>query len=581
MLRPWTPSPAVRTLVSCTILRASDLPLWLNRSPSWRPAVNRSIVVLGSWSDWMREDPKETTRSAEQLREMGVEVLLPPRGGWRNQVQKRSAYFERLAPGEVGFVIDADETLSEGPDALRQAATAAFDVGWVTIEGRPRYALPYGQPRLFLSPPEGLVYRNRHYWVFSRRGGLVAGHSYGGTGWLHERLPLTLVNRGGPRRPGHQEQYRREGASHRSILDEGRKNIEALRIAQVTTYDAGLAVYRLHSAINSTTRERSLMLSDHTNNPLRGPTQYSLADREQAKQIISQADVVHCHLDYTGLGLAYGHHPDQAVVIHHHGTVYRRDPETANRRDTQASLRLASTMNLLLLDETKTLQWLPNPVPVSLYSRMAAAARAVRRDGEVWIAHSPSKPKLKGTEDLVAAVERLRARHLPVRLQMTTGVPHREALWQKASCDIMFDSFWLGIQVSGIEAAAMGMPVVAGDEDTAQEYLRRLGATPYTFAAPADIEKVIERLVVDTEWRKSEAARVGAYVLEYHDDAAVALRYLELLLAATKSGGKWRDVLSSAVRAERKVRATALRQEVVPPQKPIPGSHFRMGKRTR
>ena len=50
VLRPWRPAPESRTLVSCTILRASDLPAWLERAPSWRPAVARSSVVLGAWT---------------------------------------------------------------------------------------------------------------------------------------------------------------------------------------------------------------------------------------------------------------------------------------------------------------------------------------------------------------------------------------------------------------------------------------------------------------------------------------------------------------------------------------------------
>jgi len=577
VLRPWRPAPEPRTLVSCTILRSRDVPLWLERAPSWRPGVDRSIVVLGSWSE--KEPSAVIEGASKQLTALGVKVILPPAGGWPDQIAKRSAYFARLSPGEVAFIVDADEELVEGPEALRQAAAGAFDVGWLTIEAHPRYERVYGQPRLFLVPPEGLLYRERHHWVFTTDGRLVAGHSYGGTGWLHERVPLTLINQGGKRLLAHRRQVQKEQQFKHSALDSGADKIEPLFIAQVMRYDAGLAAYRLHSAINSTTRERSLMLCEAGNNPLAGPLQYDLADRSLARGIMAGADILHCHLDYTGLA-AVGGHPDQPVIIHHHGTMYRRDPERADLLDRRAALRLASTMNLLLLDKTGTLQWLPNPVPVALYRRMAAAAHAERQGlaHEVWIAHSPSKPKLKGTGELLAVVERLRKKRLKVRLQLTMGVPHAQALWTKAACDLCFDSFWLGIQVSGLEAAAMGQPVLAGDQDTADEYVRRVGSLPYTFVTPETLEEVLERLVVDADHRAEEAARVGAYVLQYHDEPAVARRYLELVRAAL--AGQWRRRLRDAVDTERKVLAKALRQDVKTDVQVV-GTDFRLGPRVR
>lgn len=579
VLRPWSPAAApTPAVVACVILRCSDLERLLENAPSWQAGVDRTVVVLGAWTEREKRDTIEDTATAISVAIPNADIVLPPTRGWTDQIEKRSAYFRRLVVGELAFVIDADEELAEGPAALRQAAMGAFDVGWVTIAAPSRYERPYGQPRLFGIPEGGLTYRERHYWVW-RGEDLVAAHAYGGTGWLHARVPLTLRNRGGRRKPAHVLQYAKEARAGEGVLDHPPDKAEALRILQLTRYDAGLAVYRLHSAINATTRERSLMVSDQggDNNTLMGPWQYDLRDRKVVRALAAEADVLHCHVDYIPLTLAGGKQPGQSIVIHHHGTQYRVDPYRWDKLDQQAVLRLGSTMNLLLLDQTHTMEWLPNPIPVELYRRMAVAARAERHDREIWIAHSPSKPRLKGTEELKAAVERLRAKGLKVRLQVTQGMPHAQALWTKAACDLCFDSFWLGIQVSGLEAAAMRMPVVAGDSDTALEYQRRIGAVPYTFADPATLEQVLEELVVDPVHRAAEALKVGGYVLEYHDEAAVARRYLELLRVAASAN--LRERLRARIQAERAEIAKALHQDVQG-VKPI-GVHFRLGKKLR
>jgi len=48
----------------------------------------------------------------------------------------------------------------------------------------------------------------------------------------------------------------------------------------------------------------------------------------------------------------------------------------------------------------------------------------------------------------------------------------------------------------------------------------------------AHLEAALERMVTDVEWRDAEMKLVCEYVETWHDDAAVALRYLDLLDAA-------------------------------------------------
>ena len=56
--------------------------------------------------------------------------------------------------------------------------------------------------------------------------------------------------------------------------------------------------------------------------------------------------------------------------------------------------------------------------------------------------------------------------------------------------------------------------------------------------------EALERMVTDDAWRDGETARVTTHVARFHDDAAVALRYLDLL----DDHFHWREHMSLSVR---------------------------------
>jgi hypothetical protein len=124
----------------------------------------------------------------------------------------------------------------------------------------------------------------------------------------------------------------------------------------------------------------------------------------------------------------------------------------------------------------------------------------------------------------------LKSRGVNVEPVVIHNLPHRKALALKATCDAAFDSFWLGMQCSGIEAAAMGLPVIAGDETVAKRYVDTYGAVPYTFANnQTQLEEALHALATDQTFWLAEMTRVHWHVTEHHDESAVTLRYLDLL----------------------------------------------------
>jgi hypothetical protein len=180
--------------------------------------------------------------------------------------------------------------------------------------------------------------------------------------------------------------------------------------------------------------------------------------------------------------------------------------------------------------------YLPIPVPVRDYAALANAdaAQAARAGGTFRVAHSPTKRAIKGTHTLLVAVEALQRQGVAIEAVLIEDKPHGEALAIKAGCHATFDSFWLGMQGSGMEGAAMGQAVIAGDLQAAHEAAALNGGPcPWTFAddEPSLIE-VLRRLAMDGRYRASEAERVGAYVRRVHDYAAVGARYRDILTQA-------------------------------------------------
>jgi len=72
------------------------------------------------------------------------------------------------------------------------------------------------------------------------------------------------------------------------------------------------------------------------------------------------------------------------------------------------------------------------------------------------VGHSPTEPKLKGSAVLEHVIGELRAAGVPIEFVRIEKLPHGEALAVKATCDVVFDSFFLGLQGSGWKRARWG-----------------------------------------------------------------------------------------------------------------------------
>jgi glycosyltransferase involved in cell wall biosynthesis len=327
----------------------------------------------------------------------------------------------------------------------------------------------------------------------------------------------------------------------------------ALRIVQGCGYDPGNAAYRFHTAVNETTKHASAFVRFGHTNPFCDIRQIDGDTRKQdARGAVYTADVIHAHVDYllqAKTGFKWRARPEQLSIRHYHGTRWQKPPKDQwpilnMLEDDLANVVLVGARLTLCDVRPSRMQWLPIAVPVKRYRAMVPKER---RPGPFRIAHSPTRADYKGTKELIAAVETLRRKGLKIDLVMIEKQQHGKALAMKADADLTFDSFWLGIQGSGLEAASMGQMVVAGDESVRDLYIKsEVGSCPYTFANDkAELTAVLERAITDSDWYRAEAKRVGQYVTKFHDYAAVAKRYEGIIAKATG----WTNVETKKARA--------------------------------
>jgi hypothetical protein len=303
----------------------------------------------------------------------------------------------------------------------------------------------------------------------------------------------------------------------------------ALRVLQLTQYDPGSSVYRYHSAANTVDGVVSAMVRYGDSNPHCSLRQWDgLLHNRTVELLAMTANVIHCHMDYRALhhDLRYALRDGQRAAITYHGSVIDGDP-TRVMVDHTADERMGAMQFGARPYHGRygVSRYLPIPVPVADYE---AAAKGRARGDVLRIAHSPTKRAIKGTTVLLDAVHWLRETEgVRAEVVLIEDMPHGEALRLKATCDVTFDSFWLGMQGSGIEGAAMGQAVIAGDPKAAEEAAAlNGGAVPWTFADERyGLLDVIRRLATDATYCATEAARVREYVGRVHDYRAVGAQY--------------------------------------------------------
>lgn len=143
------------------------------------------------------------------------------------------------------------------------------------------------------------------------------------------------------------------------------------------------------------------------------------------------------------------------------------------------------------------------------------------------IAHAPRNRAIKGTDLILAAIERARARGAAIELDLIEGVTHAEAMRRKRAANLVIDQVGdhgaTGYGMNSLEAFAMGIPCMTSMEP---EYERFLADHPFLVTRPETLEAQLADLAREPAKLAERARRGREWVERVHGaDQVVARLY--------------------------------------------------------
>lgn len=179
--------------------------------------------------------------------------------------------------------------------------------------------------------------------------------------------------------------------------------------------------------------------------------------------------------------------------------------------DRHLELRLTSEVDLLNMDNRLKYLFLPFDTDA-----VTPKQRTPVNDGVIRIAHAARVRAFKGTETVIAAVERLKQRH-SVELTLIESMPHEEAMAAKRRADIVVDQVadlggW-GYGMSSVESLALGLPTCTLMRPEMEAFLPD---HPFINVTADNLEAELEALATDPKLRKKLGNKGREWVVRRH-----------------------------------------------------------------
>lgn len=181
------------------------------------------------------------------------------------------------------------------------------------------------------------------------------------------------------------------------------------------------------------------------------------------------------------------------------------------------------------------------------------------------ILHVPSRRGTKGTDLIIAALDRLRADGVAFDLRLLEGVSHDEARAAIQDADIVVDNVLTGdYEVVSIEAMASSRVTVANIQaGSAEAY----PDAPAVNVDPTTFEARMRALIEDPDDRRRRGALGRPYVARVHDAPIIAAQLLAAYAAPrrpvpVRSHPDWLSLAGSRTIEQRDRRIAALEQDL-------------------
>jgi hypothetical protein len=181
-----------------------------------------------------------------------------------------------------------------------------------------------------------------------------------------------------------------------------------------------------------------------------------------------------------------------------------------------------------LLDIVPEAILVPQAIDVDYW---APASTETAEGRSIRIVHAPTRRNAKGTEFLVAAVDRLHGRGGQVELVLVEEIPAGRVRELYESCDIAVDQLLYGWHGKfSVELMSMGKPVVCYINP---RFGRNRPDLPIVSAGPRELEQALKELVEDPGRRRELGDAGRAYACKYHDVRVVVDQCLDIYADAS------------------------------------------------
>jgi len=225
------------------------------------------------------------------------------------------------------------------------------------------------------------------------------------------------------------------------------------------------------------------------------------------------------------------------ALLHHHGTLFRGNPQ--RMLDIAKQFRMVQAVSTIDLMKAApdVLHWLPSAYDVDELLRYGQD-HARKPDGMVRIVQAPTQRTKdhdgKATGPLMQAVKELQDEGLPVELVLVENQTWHKCLSEKSKADIVFDQLAYGYGCNGIEAWALGKPVIAGaDPETLRLMDKQWNRKrPFLTATEKTLKTVLRKMVKSADMRAEWSERGLAHVRKYHDEKPALAKLAELYTLA-------------------------------------------------
>lgn len=165
------------------------------------------------------------------------------------------------------------------------------------------------------------------------------------------------------------------------------------------------------------------------------------------------------------------------------------------------------------------------PIDLGKWQPPAQPSLADGTNGEVVVFHSPNHRSMKGSEQLIKAVQELQLEGLKVRLDLVEKRPNSEVRQRLAAADILADQFLVGYALSAIEGMALSKPVMSNIVDPYYYQINRvytgLDECPIVATDIEEIKEKLRMLVTQPQLRQELGEQGRRYVEKYHSYESV------------------------------------------------------------